>query len=212
MIGHLSVMSCFRGKKFKDMNKQVWKPRIVKLINIIQDDSDGWRKLLELYNPDTRPKTREERYIEFRNLDLNTKWNVNEDFFSQGWFRIDQMMINITTPEFKKKGVAIKQDKLEYLEKLWLFSVKDVDRKTKIDLENQKKVEAEESSTRRVYIFMAFVTLICLILFKSCVDAFTTTSPADAQFMESCQYVQMKSEKQCKETLKRNKKFINEMN
>ena len=194
------------------MNKQVWKPRIVKLINIIQDDSDGWRKLLELYNPDTRPKTREERYIEFRNLDLNTKWNVNEDFFSQGWFGLDQMMINITTPEFKKKGVAIKQDKLEYLEKLWLFSVKDVDRKTKIDLENQKKVEAEESSTRRVYIFMAFVTLICLILFKSCVDAFTTTSPADAQFMESCQYVQMKSEKQCKETLKRNKKFINEMN
>ncbi len=49
-------------------------------------------------------------------------------------------------------------------------------------------------------------------ILKRWVDAFTTTSPADAQFMNSCQYVQMKSEKECKETLKRNKKFINEMN
>lgn len=212
MTGHPSVMSCFREMEYKDMEKQVWKPKIEKLINVIQDDPDGWRKLLELYNPDTRPKKREERYIQFKSLDLNTKWNVSEDFFSQGWFGLDQMMINITTPGFKKKGVAIKQDKLEYLEKLWLFSVKDNDKKTKIDLENQKKVEAEEASTRNAYVFMIIVTLICLFLFKSCVDFFTTNSSADSQFMDNCQSIQMKSEKACKETLERNKKFINEMN
>ena len=212
MTGHPSVMGCFREMEYQDMKKQVWKPKIERLINTIQDDSEGWKILLELYNPDTRCRKREDRYEEFKRHDLHTKWQVNEDFFSQGWFGLDQMMINITTPGFKKKGVAIKQDKLEYLEKLWLFSVKDNDKKTKIDLENQKKVEAEEASTRNVYIFMIIVTLICLFVFKSCVDFFTTNSAADSQFMDNCQYVQMKSEKACKETLERNKKFINEMN
>ena len=121
------------------------------------------------------------------------------------------MMINITTPGFKKKGVAIKQDKLEYLEKLWLFSTKDIDKKTKIDLEIQRKIEAEKSSTSNVYIFIVVFTLICLFLFKSCVDAVTTPSSADSQFMENCKFVQMKSEKACKKTLERNKKFSNEM-
>ena len=66
-----------------------------------------------------------------------------------------------------------------------------------------------KNNLNKIYIS---INKLSFSLFKSCVDAFTTTSPADAQFMKSCQYVQMKSEKECKETLKRNKKFINEMN
>ena len=175
MTGHPSMMSCFREMEYKDMEKQVWKPKIEKLINVIQDDPDGWRKLLELYNPDTRPKKREERYIQFKSLDLNTKWNVSEDFFSQGWFGLDQMMINITTPGFKKKGVAIKENKLEYLEKLWLFSTKEADKKIKIELENQRNIEIEERRDAGTKIFArTFIIIIFLAVaftVKSCVDS-----------------------------------------
>jgi hypothetical protein len=175
MIGYQSVMSCFREMEYQDMKKQVWKPKIEKLINTIQDDSEGWKILLELYNPDTRCRKREDRYEEFKRHDLHTKWQVNEDFFSQGWFGLDQMMINITTPGFKKKGVAIKENKLEYLEKLWLFSTKEADKKIKIELENQRNIEIEERRDAGTKIFArTFIIIIFLAVaftVKSCVDS-----------------------------------------
>ncbi len=194
------------------MKTKFWKPEIQRIMKTIHNDPHGWEKLLNLYDPEKRPKKRDERYEQFERLGLNNKWQINKDLFSHGWHGFDQIMINIMTPGFKKKGVAVKENKLEYLERLWLFCTKDIDKKTQSDVEQKKKLEALEAEERsgNLYaaFFMALPLLLGFFLIKSCFGS--TMSPAETKFMDSCRYGQFKSERECKETWKRNQKYLNE--
>jgi hypothetical protein len=193
-----------------NMKITLWKPEVQRIMKTIHNDPHGWEKLLSLYDPEKRPKKRDERYEQFERLGLNNKWQINKDLFSHGWHGFDQMMINIMTPGFKKKGVAVKENKLDYLETLWLFCTKDIDKKTQSDLEQKKKLEAEErSGNLLVAFFIALPLLLGFFLIKSCLGL-STMSPAETKFMDSCRYGQFKSERECKETWKRNEKYWNE--
>ena len=122
----------------------IWKPEIQRIITTIHEDTAGWEELLNLYDPEQRLRKRDERYEQFEKLGLNNKWKINKDLFSHGWYGFDKMIINITTPGFKMKGVAVRENKLEYLEKLWLFSTSEADKKTQFSTsEADKKTQSE---------------------------------------------------------------------
>ena len=193
------------------MEKQIWKPRIQQSIDLIRGDPEGWEKCLELYDPTSRPKKRGQRFEGFTGLGLGTKWKVDNEIFSPGWFGFDQMMINITTPGFKKAGVAVKKDKLEYLERLWLFSTKDEDQKILADKERLREYKAQEqaknSAKWSVRIFLSVLIVTALLLLKSCIEP-----AADSEFMKNCQYIAMKSHAQCKRTEKINRQTEKRLN
>lgn len=123
------------------MKIKLWKPEVHRIIKTIANDPQGWEELINLYEPNHRPKKRDERYEKFEKLGLNKKWEIDKNTFSASWYGLDQMMINIMTPEFKKEGVPENKNKLEYLENLWLFSTIDADKKILLDVEEEKKWE-----------------------------------------------------------------------
>jgi hypothetical protein len=157
------------------MNNKTWKIKIETIIAALRKDAEGWEELLSLFNPDTRFRKRANRYEEFKRLGLHVRFQVDDDLYLPGWIGLDQMMINVTTPGFKKKGVSIKENKLEYLEKLWLFSTKDADKKTKLDLDHRRTREIEERRKAGDKIvagaFIVIAFLIVAFVFKSCADS-----------------------------------------
>lgn len=175
------------------MSSKLWKPQVEAIIIKIKENLESWEELVELYAPESRAKKRQERLLAFKEREFDTTFGVSDELFSHGWYGLDQMMVNITSPGFKKKGVAVKKDKLEYLERLWTFSIKDADKKIVED--NQRRIlrqkeEAEERAAHNFvvifYVFLFGGLLLGLVKCTSVLETGSKNFEQEDRYMKKC--------------------------
>lgn len=192
------------------MNKRnIRVPEIKRLTAYFRKNPLEWEELLELYNPNKRARKRIERYEQLKHIGLNEKCKIDEDLFSASWIGLDQLMVNITTSGYKKEGVTDTGNKLDFLENLWLYTVKEADNKTKEKIKAKKEmIKLRKANSDSMFtaknLLLLVVCFTIFLFFGSCIEN-ASKGPADSEFMENCKLRTGGAESHCRGIEKRNK-------
>lgn len=192
------------------MNKRnIRVPEIKRLTAYFRKNPLEWEELLELYKPNKRARKRIERFEQLKHIGLNEKCKIDEDLFSASWIGLDQLMVNITTSGFKKEGVTDTGNKLDFLENLWLYTVKEADNKTKEKIKAKKEmIKLRKANSDSMFtaknILLLVVCFTIFLSFASCIEN-ASKGPADSEFMKNCKLRTGGAESHCRSIEKRNK-------